>query len=193
VCQWIFTTERFVIVGVVDIGYWNNEIKTKEVMVTDEEGQLWMMTGDEGLMDKDGYLTITGRIKDIIIRGIPRESGLRLGGENILPLEIENILFSHSGILQASVVAIADEKYGEVVGAFIERDPHVQHGPSVTRDEVKRYVAKKLARYKVPKYVFFLGEDGIEMRWPVTASGKIRKVELRAWGDEAVKSGRVKN
>ena len=63
----------------------------------------------------------------------------------------------------------------------------------VLRDEVKKYVAKKLARYKIPRYVFFLGEDGIPDRWPVTASGKIRKVELRAWGDEAVKSGRVKN
>lgn len=110
-----------------------------------------------------------------------------------MPLEIENILFSHPGILQASVVAIADEKYGEVVGAFIERDPHSEHVPRVAREEVKKYVAKKLARYKVPRYVFFLGEDGIEGRWPTTASGKIRKVELRAWGDEAVKSGRVKS
>ena len=114
-----------------------------------------------------------------------------IGGENILPLEIENILFSHPAILQASVVAIADEKYGEVVGAFIERDPHVQHVASVTREEVKQLVGKRLARFKVPRYVFFLGEDGIEGHWPVTASGKIRKVDLRSWGDEAVKSGRV--
>jgi acyl-CoA synthetase (AMP-forming)/AMP-acid ligase II len=91
------------------------------------------------------------------------------------------------------VVAIADEKYGEVVGAFIERDPHSKHGPPVERDEVKNYVGKRLARFKIPKYIFFLGEDGIEPRWPVTASGKIRKVELRAWGDAAVKSGRVTN
>src|SRR5271170_1948188 len=109
-----------------------------------------------------------------------------LGGENIIPLEIENILFSHPAILQASVVAIADEKYGEVVGAFIERDPHVYHFPPVTREEVKSFVAKRLSRYKVPRYVFFLGEDGIQGTWPVTASGKIRKVELRSWGDKAV-------
>jgi len=114
-----------------------------------------------------------------------------LGGENIVPLEIENILFSHPGILQASVVAIADEKYGEVVGAFVERDPHTRHAPSVTREQVKTYVGDRLARFKVPRYVFFLGEDGINGQWPVTASGKIRKVELRAWGDEAVKSGRI--
>ena len=115
---------------------------------------------------------------------------LTTGGENILPLEIENILFSHPSILQPSVVAIADSKYGEVVGAFIERDPHK---PRITRAEVKKYVAEKLARFKVPRYVFFLGDDGIPAHWPVTASGKIRKVELRAWGDEAVKSGRVKD
>ena len=63
----------------------------------------------------------------------------------------------------------------------------------MTREEVKDYVSKRLARYKVPRYVFFLGEDGIREKWPVTASGKIRKVDLRAWGDEAVKSGRVKH
>ena len=114
-----------------------------------------------------------------------------VGGENILPLEIENLLFSHPAILQASIVAIADEKYGEVVGAFIQRDPHVYHVPPVTREEVKKWVAKRLARHKVPRYVFFLGEDGIDDSWPVTASGKIRKVELRAWGDTAVKEGRV--
>lgn len=90
-------------------------------------------------------------------------------------------------------MAIADEKYGEVVGAFIERDPHIQHVRPVRRSEVKAYVRKRLAPYKVPRYVFFLGEDGIPERWPVTASGKIRKVELRAWGDDAVKSGRVTN
>jgi mevalonyl-CoA ligase len=115
------------------------------------------------------------------------------GGENILPLEIENILFSHPAILQASVVAIADEKYGEVVGAFIQRDPHIYHEHHITREDAKKWVAKRLARYKVPRYVFFLGEDGIEGTWPVTASGKIRKVELRAWGDKAVKEGRVKD
>ena len=154
-----------------------------------------MLTGDEGSMDKDGYLSITGRIKDIIIRGnfIAWTILTDTGGENILPLEIENILFSHPGILQASVVAIADEKYGEVVGAFVERDPHTEHVSRISREEVKKFVAKRLARYKVPRYVFFLGEDGIEGRWPTTASGKIRKVELRTWGDEAVKSGRVKN
>ena len=117
---------------------------------------------------------------------------MTLGGENIVPLEIENVLFSHPDIAQASVVAIADEKYGEVVGAFVERMPRVSHN-KITREEIKRYVAKKLARYKVPRYVFFLGEDGISEAWPVTASGKIRKMELRGWGDDAVKSGRVAN
>ena len=87
-------------------------------------------------------------------------------------------------------MAIADEKYGEVVGAFIERDPHIK---PVSREQVKRYVGKRISRFKVPRYVFFLGEDGIPGRWPVTASGKIRKVELRTWGDDAVKSGRISN
>lgn len=116
---------------------------------------------------------------------------LIVGGENIIPLEIENVLFSHPAILQASVVAIADEKYGEVVGAFVERNPHVQNVPHLARDKLKNFVSERLSKFKVPRYVFFLGEDGIAQRWPVTASGKIRKVELRAWGNEAVKSGRV--
>jgi len=162
-------------------GYWENPAKTEEVMIRDSTGRIWMMTGDEGFMDNDGYLTITGRIKDIIIRG----------GENILPLEIENVLFSHEDVVQASVVAIQDDKYGEVVGAFVERDPWKKE--KVGRDELKKFVKGKLARYKVPRYVFFLGEDGVPERWPVTASGKIRKVELREWGNEAVKSGRVTN
>jgi acyl-CoA synthetase (AMP-forming)/AMP-acid ligase II len=114
-----------------------------------------------------------------------------VGGENIIPLEIENILFSHPGILQASIVAITDEKYGEVVGAFVERDPHSRHGVALTKEELSAFVAGKLSRFKVPQYVFFLGESGIPPRWPVTASGKIRKIELRVWGDEAVKSGRI--
>ncbi|KFX95685.1 hypothetical protein O988_05694 [Pseudogymnoascus sp. VKM F-3808] len=92
-------------------GYWNNPDKTAEVMIRDESGTLWLHTGDEAVFDAEGYCTITGRFKDIIIRG----------GENIYPLEVESRLVSHpSGLIaRAAVVGIAHPKYGEVVGAFL--------------------------------------------------------------------------
>ncbi|EHL00194.1 putative Acyl-CoA synthetase family member 2, mitochondrial [Glarea lozoyensis 74030] len=90
-------------------GYWNDKIRTEEVRVLEDDGQVWMYTGDEAEMDADGYVKITGRIKDLIIRG----------GENIHPLEIENVLFKHDHISEVSVAGIPDERYGEAVAAFI--------------------------------------------------------------------------
>ncbi|CRG87648.1 hypothetical protein PISL3812_04668 [Talaromyces islandicus] len=89
--------------------YWGAPEKTAEVMLPDENGKIWMHTGDEASMSPDGYITITGRIKDLIIRG----------GENIHPLEIENCLLAHPAVSETSVVGVPDEKYGEVVGAFV--------------------------------------------------------------------------
>lgn len=103
-------------------GYWNNQAKTDEVMVRDNDGVLWLHTGDEAVLHEDGTCTITGRFKDIIIRG----------GENIYPLEIEERLTEHPDIDRAIVVGVKHKRYGEVVAAFLERAAGVQHQTSST-------------------------------------------------------------
>lgn len=158
--------------------YHRNKQQTEEAMPV-KDGQVWMRTGDEGVLDEHGYLRITGRIKDLIIRG----------GENIHPLEIENVLFQHPSIAQASVVGVPDGKYGEAVAAFIQlheeyydRNSAAQgnnlgiHGVgegAPTPEEIKDFVKDKLGHYMVPKYVWFVPD------FPKTASGKIRKVDLK--------------
>ncbi|TKA64255.1 hypothetical protein B0A49_05868, partial [Cryomyces minteri] len=111
--------------------YWGDAARTAEVMIPDEQGKVWMHTGDEASMDEEGYLRITGRIKDLIIRG----------GENIHPLEVENCLFGHDAIAEVSVVGLPDERYGEVVAAFIVK----KHGAEVTADEARNWVREKLS------------------------------------------------
>ncbi|TVY85680.1 putative acyl-CoA synthetase, partial [Lachnellula willkommii] len=102
-------------------GYWNDAARTDEVRVTDyeDQGKVWMHTGDEAVMDAEGYVKITGRIKDLIIRG----------GENIHPLEVENALFAHPAVSEVSVVGLPDEKYGEVVAAFVVPHQDIALGP----------------------------------------------------------------
>ncbi len=140
--------------------YWGQPEKTAEAMKTDENGKIWMHTGDEAMIDEDGYVSITGRIKDLIIRG----------GENIHPLEIENCLFAHDKISEVSVVGLPDERYGEVVAAFIVKRHHLPAGEKdVTPDEVRAWVRDRMSHHLVPKFVFFVDE------YPKTASGKIRK------------------
>lgn len=145
-------------------------------------------TGDEATICPDGYITITGRVKDLIIRG----------GENIHPLEVENCLLAYPGVLNVSVVGVPDERYGEAVAAFIiHRDPD---GEDAREEKVKRYVNETLSNHLgaysprgfqirelltaeiVPKYVFFLPSSE---SFPKTASGKVQKVMLR---EIAVKS-----
>lgn len=145
--------------------YWGQPEKTAEVMIKDEEGKVWMHTGDEGLIDEEGYVVITGRIKDLIIRG----------GENIHPLEVENCLLVHPKVADASVVGLPDEKYGEAVAAFIIARQKAGE-ERITIDEVRSWVREKLSHHLVPKYVFFV--DG----YPKTASGKIQKFKLRTDG-----------
>ncbi|KIX10049.1 uncharacterized protein Z518_01130 [Rhinocladiella mackenziei CBS 650.93] len=140
--------------------YWGQPEKTAEVMKADEDGKVWMHTGDEASIDADGYVSITGRIKDLIIRG----------GENIHPLEIENCLFAHPKIAEVSVVGLPDERYGEVVAAFVIRKHHLPPGEKdITVEEVRNWVKERMSHHLVPKYVFFVSE------YPKTASGKIRK------------------
>ncbi|KAG0153810.1 hypothetical protein PDIDSM_1189 [Penicillium digitatum] len=147
-------------------GYWNNPEKTAETFITDTEGVKWLKTGDEASFNDEGYCTITGRFKDIIIRG----------GENIYPLEIEERLTAHPSIELASVIGIPDSKYGEVVGAFIT----ITSGAGrPTDDELRAWTRETLGRHKAPQHVFVFGEEGASSTVPVTGSGKVRKVELR--------------
>ncbi|KAJ9261436.1 hypothetical protein DTO021C3_3444 [Paecilomyces variotii] len=152
--------------------YWGAPERTAEVMVADQDGKVWMHTGDEATISPDGYVTITGRIKDLIIRG----------GENIHPLEIENTLLSNPGILDVSVVGVPDERYGEVVGAFVV--PKDQGKGAITIDEIKQWVRERLSNHLVPKYVFYLpGPTAI----PKTASGKIQKFKLKEMAIQSLK------
>ncbi|OPY23154.1 MAG: Acetyl-coenzyme A synthetase [Methanomethylovorans sp. PtaU1.Bin073] len=136
-------------------GYYKMPEETKKAI--DEKG--WLHSGDLGTCDENGYYRITGRIKDMIIRG----------GENVYPREIEEFLYTVDGVKDAQVVGIPDEKYGEIVGAFVMLNDGVQ----LTEEDIQDYARTKIARYKVPKHIFFVNE------YPLTASGKIQKFKLR--------------
>jgi fatty-acyl-CoA synthase len=145
-------------------GYYKMPEKTREVI--DEDG--WLHSGDLATIDDEGYYSIVGRIKDMIIRG----------GENIYPREIEEFLYTMPGIRDVQVIGIPDEKYGEIVGAFIIREEDAD----ICEEDVRDYSLTKIARYKVPKKVFFVDE------FPLTASGKIQKFKLRDQAVELMKS-----
>ncbi|KUJ09216.1 acetyl-CoA synthetase-like protein [Mollisia scopiformis] len=193
--------------------YYNDPLRTAEVReveihtnphtrVTDRK--VWMYTGDEATMDEQGYVRITGRIKDLIIRG----------GENIHPLEVENCLFGMREVSEVSVVGVPDDRYGEVVAAFVvvhrgvrvgrddagrgeegvdrlesDHEKGKGKGEVLTRDMVREWVRKELSNHLVPRYVFWIDE------YPKTASGKIQKFKLRELGvrllEEAGKGGNV--
>ncbi len=136
-------------------GYYNMPEATAEAI--DADG--WLHSGDLGVMDAEGYLAITGRHKDMIIRG----------GENIYPREIEEFLYRLEGVADVQVAGVPSEKYGEEVGAFIILKEGCRHAPEDVRD----FCRGKISRYKIPKYVAFV-ED-----YPMTASGKIQKFKLR--------------
>ncbi|MCT1613165.1 AMP-binding protein [Corynebacterium sanguinis] len=137
-------------------GYWEHEEKTAEAIT--EDG--WMRTGDLGTFDEQGYLSVTGRLKDMVIRG----------GENIYPREIEEFLFTHPDIVDAQVIGVPDEKYGEETMAWIilrdGADP-------ITAEDIAEFAQGKLSRHKVPRYVHTVTS------YPMTVSGKVRKIELR--------------
>ncbi|KAF7162830.1 hypothetical protein CNMCM5623_007952 [Aspergillus felis] len=160
-------------------GYWRNEKKTKEVMRPDENGVLWMHTGDEAVIDDDGYASITGRIKDLIIRG----------GENIFPREIEEKLTAHPAISEASVVGIKNERYGEVVGCFLKA---IQKGSRPCHHELRQYVSQTLGRHKAPQHIFWIGDAGVGDDFPKTGSGKHQKHILRDLGNRLVELNSVR-
>ena len=136
-------------------GYYNMPEETARAI--DSEG--WLHSGDLGEVDEEGYYKITGRLKDMIIRG----------GENIYPREIEEFLMSHPNVEQAEVVGIPDQRYGEIAGAFII--PAL--GKSVSEEELREFCRQNIAFYKTPAHFFIVKE------FPQTASGKIQKFKLR--------------
>lgn len=136
-------------------GYYNNEEATRNAI--DSDG--WLHTGDIAMEDEDGYIAITGRIKDMVIRG----------GENIYPREIEEFLYSHSAIQDVQVVGVPDPRYGEELMAWII----LKEGEKLDAEELREYCTGKISRHKIPRYFEFTKE------YPMTASGKIQKFKLR--------------
>ena len=148
-------------------GYYKMPEATAEAI--DADG--YLHSGDLGMVDEDGYYRVTGRIKDMIIRG----------GENVYPLEIENFLLGMPGVLDAQVIGIPDAKYGEIVGAFIRTRPGYE---DMTEEDVREWSIPRIARYKVPKRVFFVDD------FPMTPSMKVQKFKLREMAVELVAAGR---
>jgi len=136
-------------------GYWQDPDKTREVL--DEDG--WMHTGDLGVIDADGYGNITGRLKDMVIRG----------GENIYPREVEEFLYRHAKVLAVQVCGVPDSKFGEEVCAWIQLRP----GTDCTAEEIREFCQNQIAHYKIPRYVRFVTE------FPMTVTGKVQKFAIR--------------
>ena len=139
----------------VMLGYWADDDRTAEAV--DPAG--WMHTGDLGEMSEDGYLRITGRAKDMVIRG----------GENIYPVEIENYLYTHPRIQEAQVFGVPDERFGEEVCAWVR----LHDGVELSEEEIKAYCKGTLAHYKIPRYIRFVDS------FPMTVTGKIQKFVMR--------------
>ncbi len=140
----------------VMLGYWDEPERTAEVI----DAARWMHTGDLAVMDDAGYLNIVGRIKDMVIRG----------GENVYPREIEEFLYTHPDVVDAQVIGVPDERYGEELMAWVR----LREGAEpLTAESLREFCAGRLAHYKVPRYVKVVDE------FPMTVTGKIRKVEMR--------------
>ncbi|MEU6746286.1 AMP-binding protein [Spirillospora sp. NPDC046719] len=141
----------------VMLGYWEEPEKTAEAI----DPARWMHTGDLAVMDDEGYVNITGRIKDMVIRG----------GENVYPREIEEFLYTHPDIVDAQVIGVPDEKYGEELMAWVRLR---EGAPELTAEALREFCHGKLAHFKIPRYVHVVDE------FPMTVTGKIRKVQMRA-------------
>jgi fatty-acyl-CoA synthase len=140
----------------VMLGYWDEHALTEEAI--DPAG--WMHTGDLATMDQDGYCTIVGRIKDLVIRG----------GENIYPREVEEFLYRHPAIADVQVFGVPDSRFGEELCAWIRLRP----GATLTEDDVKSFCKDQIAHYKIPRYVRFVQD------FPMTVTGKMQKYLMRA-------------
>jgi len=140
----------------VMLGYWDQPDKTNEAIDTAR----WMHTGDIGVMDAEGYVNIVGRIKDMVIRG----------GENVYPREIEEFLYAHPAIADVQVIGVPDQRYGEELMAWVR----LREGADpIGAEDVRSFCVGKLAHYKIPRYVHIVDD------FPMTVTGKVRKVEMR--------------
>jgi fatty-acyl-CoA synthase len=139
----------------VMLGYWNDDASTDAAI----DAARWMHTGDLAVMNDEGYVAITGRIKDMIIRG----------GENIYPREIEEFLYTHEKVVEVQVIGVPDHKYGEEVCAWIR----LRDGVAATEEEFREFCRGQIATYKIPRYVHFTRE------FPMTVTGKVQKFRMR--------------
>ena len=134
-------------------GYYGDDEATHKAI----DESRWLASGDLGIMDADGYLQITGRLKEMIIRG----------GENIYPREIEDVLYAHPSIAEAAVFGVPDEFYGEEVVAWI------QLHEELSEEDVRSFLKERVAHFKIPKYIEFVEE------FPMTVTGKVQKFKMR--------------
>jgi fatty-acyl-CoA synthase len=139
----------------VMLGYWNDPGATAEAI---DEAR-WMHTGDLAVMDEEGYVSIVGRLKDMIIRG----------GENIYPREIEEFLYTHPAVNDVQVIGVPSSRYGEEVMAWVK----LREGAQADEEELASYCRGRIATFKIPRYWKFVES------FPMTVTGKIRKVEMR--------------
>jgi fatty-acyl-CoA synthase len=136
-------------------GYYGDLKATRQTV--DVHG--WLHSGDLGTMDADGYVRITGRLKEMIIRG----------GENIYPREIEDFIFTHPKVASVAVIGVPDAFYGEEVMAWIQ----LHAGETASEEEIREYCESRIAHYKVPRYLWFVDE------FPMTVTGKVQKFRMR--------------
>ena len=136
-------------------GYYGQPEKTAETV--DESG--WLFSGDLGTMDENGYVQITGRRKEMIIRG----------GENIYPREIEDYIFTHPKVAEVAVFGVPDDFYGEQIAAWIE----LHSGETATEEEIREFCKEEIAHFKIPKYIRFVE------KFPMTVTGKVQKFKMR--------------
>ena len=139
----------------VMLGYWNAPDKTAEAI----DAARWMHTGDLAVMDADGYLNISGRIKDMVIRG----------GENVYPREIEEFLYTHPDVLDAQVIGVPDVRYGEELCAWVK----LKAGEQATEEELQAFCRGQIAHYKIPRFIRFVDS------FPMTVTGKVQKYLIR--------------
>ncbi|NNG13069.1 MAG: AMP-binding protein, partial [Halobacteria archaeon] len=145
-------------------GYYGDPEATAQAM--DRHG--WLHSGDLGSMDADGYVQITGRLKEMIIRG----------GENIYPREIEDFIFTHPKVTEVAVFGVPDEFYGEQVMAWIQ----LHAGERVTEEEIRAFCKGNIAHFKIPEYIWFVDE------FPITVTGKLQKFRMREIAMERLKT-----
>jgi fatty-acyl-CoA synthase len=138
------------------LGYWEEPDKTAEAI----DRSRWMHTGDLAVMDEAGYVNISGRIKDMVIRG----------GENVYPREIEEFLYTHPDIADVQVIGVPDERYGEELMAWVVLKPGCE---GLTAQALRDFCSGRLAHYKIPRYLHVV--DG----FPMTVTGKVRKIAMR--------------